>query len=134
MNTQLRFQRHELKFYLPEELYPDLIRQIRPYMALDPYLRQTEAKSYLVRSLYLDTDDLKAYNEKLFGAYHREKFRVRAYNHEPSTIFLETKRKYNNIVVKDRAPVQADEDVLIRIVDHVTPDKRSLKVLADLAR
>jgi SPX domain protein involved in polyphosphate accumulation len=109
VNTQLRFQRHELKYYLPEEMYPKLIRQIRPYMTLDPDLGRNGEKSYLVRSLYLDTDDLKSYNEKLAGAYYREKFRIRAYNHERSTVFLEIKQKYSNIVVKDRACVQANE-------------------------
>jgi hypothetical protein len=109
MNTQLRFQRHELKYYLPEELYPQLLRFIRPYMTLDPYLRRDDAKSYLVRSLYLDTDDLRSYYEKLAGTYHREKFRVRAYDQECSAVFLEIKRKYNNIIIKDRASVRFDE-------------------------
>jgi SPX domain protein involved in polyphosphate accumulation len=62
-----------------------------------------------VRSLYLDTDDLRSYHEKLAGIYHREKFRVRGYNQERAVVFLEIKRKYSNIVVKDRALVQADE-------------------------
>lgn len=109
MNPELRFQRHELKYYLPGEIYPRLLRLIRPYMTLDPYLKRNGAKSYLVRSLYLDTDDLTTYHEKLAGSYHREKFRVRAYNQERSAVYLEIKRKYNNVVIKDRASVQVDE-------------------------
>jgi hypothetical protein len=109
MNPQLRFQRHEMKYYLPEEMYPDVLRLIRPYMTLDPYLKRNGAKSYLVRSLYLDTGDLMSYYEKLAGAYHREKFRVRAYNQECSSVFLEIKRKYSDVIIKDRASVQFDE-------------------------
>ena len=109
MKPQLRFRRHELKYYLPEQLYPELLRLIRPYMTLDPHLKQNGAKSYLVRSLYLDTNDLKFYHEKLAGNYYREKFRIRGYNEERSNVFLEIKRKYNNFIVKDRVVVKTDE-------------------------
>ena len=48
MKTQLKFQRHELKYYLPEELYPELMRLIRPYMNTDPHLMESGNKSYTV--------------------------------------------------------------------------------------
>ena len=44
MNTQLRFQRRELKYYLPEQLYPEIIRLIRPSMTLEEHLKENEAK------------------------------------------------------------------------------------------
>jgi hypothetical protein len=106
---KLRFKRHELKYYLPDEIYPELLRLIHPYMTLDPYLSRVGASTYLVRSLYLDTDDLRSYHDKLCGIRNREKFRIRAYNQERSAIFLEIKRKYDNIIVKDRASVQIEE-------------------------
>ena len=109
MNTQLRFQRRELKYYLPEQLCPEVIRLIRPYMTLDEHLKGNEAKSYLVRSLYLDTDDLKFYHEKLAGSHTRRKFRIRGYNTNRSEVFLEIKRKYSDIIVKDRALVHYEE-------------------------
>ena len=114
-STQLRFQRRELKYYLAQELYPELIRLIRPYMRLDEHLKQREAKSYLVRSLYLDTNDLKLYHEKLDGSSQRKKFRIRGYNDNRSEIFLEIKQKYNDIVIKERALVDYEE--LPKILD-----------------
>jgi SPX domain protein involved in polyphosphate accumulation len=116
MNTQLRFQRRELKYYLPQELYSELIRLIRPYMTLDEHLKQSEAKSYLVRSLYLDTNDLKLYREKLDGSPQRKKFRIRGYNDNHAEIFLEVKQKYNDIVIKERALVDSEE--LPKILDR----------------
>jgi len=116
MNTQLRFQRRELKYYLPKQLYPELIRLIRPYMTLDEHLKRNEAKSYLVRSLYLDTDDFRFYHEKLAGSHTRRKFRIRGYNDERSEVFLEVKRKYNNIIVKERALIHHEE--LPKILDR----------------
>ena len=82
MNPQLRFQRHELKYYLPEQMCSELSRLIGPYVKPDPYLERDEAKSYMVRSLYLDTGDLRFYREKLDGLLVRKKFRVRGYNDE----------------------------------------------------
>jgi SPX domain protein involved in polyphosphate accumulation len=103
MEPQLRFQRHELKYYLPQQLYPELIRLIRPYMTLDEHSKKNEAKSYLVRTLYLDTDDLKFYYEKLAGSHTRRKFRIRGYDDSRSSLFLEIKCRYNDIIVKERA-------------------------------
>lgn len=115
MSTQLRFKRRELKYYLPDELYPELIRLIRPYMTLDKYLKKG-AKSYLVRSLYLDTNDLKFYYEKLAGLHTRKKFRIRGYSRTNSKVFLEIKRRYNDIVVKDRTVI--DHDDMHKVLDQ----------------
>jgi SPX domain protein involved in polyphosphate accumulation len=109
MKQQLQFQRHELKYYLPEELYSNLIHTIRPYMSLDPHLESKEKKSYLVRSLYLDTDNLRFYHDKISGCCNRKKFRVRAYDQDYSEVFLEIKRKSNNFVIKDRACIHYEE-------------------------
>jgi len=116
MKTQLRFQRHELKYYLPESLYPELMRLISDYMTLDEHLEGTGTDSYVVKSLYLDTVDLRAYQEKLAGVHTRKKFRIRAYGDERSRIFFEIKRKYNNIVVKDRTAGRCEE--LDKILDQ----------------
>lgn len=109
MNTQLRFQRHELKYYISERLYSRVIGLIEPYMELDPFSQKQETKSYLVRSLYLDTFDRRFYNEKLAGLHTRKKLRIRGYNNDTSDIFLEIKRRYNDIIVKQRAKLEFDE-------------------------
>ena len=109
MKPVLQFQRYELKYYLDEQCYPDIVRLIRPYMELDPYSQKQETKSYLVRSLYLDTEDKKFYHEKLDGLITRKKFRVRGYNVSYSDVFLEIKRKYSNLVVKQRVAIEFDK-------------------------
>ncbi len=78
-------------------------------MVLDPYLESKGVDSYLVRSLYLDTDSLRFYYEKLSGICNREKFRIRAYNDERSKIFLEIKKKNNNVITKDRECINYDD-------------------------
>lgn len=104
-----RFKRYELKYYISENLCSELINLILPYMVLDPYLKSKGVNSYFVRSLYLDTDNLRFYYEKLSGIRDREKFRIRAYNDERSKIFLEIKKKNNNIVTKDRECINYDD-------------------------
>ncbi len=104
-----QFKRYELKYYIPEKFCPELIDYISPYMVIDPHLRSKGVDSYLVRSLYLDTDNLKFYYEKLSGICYREKFRIRAYNDERSRIFLEIKKKNNNVVTKDRECINYDD-------------------------
>lgn len=104
-----RFKRYELKYYISENLCSELINLISPYMVLDPHLKSKGGDSYFVRSLYLDTDNLRFYYEKLSGICVREKFRIRAYNDECSKIFLEIKKKNNNIVTKDRECINYDD-------------------------
>ena len=109
MNAQRRFQRHELKYYISERLYSRVISLIEPYMELDPFSQRQETKSYLVRSLYLDTFDRRFYNEKLAGLHTRKKLRIRGYNNDTSNVFLEIRRRYNDIIVKQRVQLEFDE-------------------------
>lgn len=46
---------------------------------------------YTVKSLYFDTIDDQALQEKINGINEREKFRIRYYNHDLSAVFLEKK-------------------------------------------
>jgi len=78
-------------------------------MELDPFSQRQETKSYLVRSLYLDTFDKRFYQEKLAGLHTRKKLRIRGYNNNTSDVFLEIKRRYNDIIVKQRTQIEFDE-------------------------
>jgi hypothetical protein len=61
---------------------------------------------YPISSLYLDSDDLVLYQQTVAGEKNRFKLRVRSYSDDPSEpVFLEVKRKVNNIVRKRRARV-----------------------------
>lgn len=63
---------------------------------------------YLVRSLYFDNFDNKALLEKIDGVNHREKFRIRMYNCDPSFIHLEKKSKHNGLCCKESCTISRE--------------------------
>jgi len=83
---------------------------------------------YLVRSLYFDTDDSRAFFEKTDGVKSRSKFRIRTYARKftPGVpIFLEEKGRYNERTYKHRVELDVsdlelvgNESRLFEIVDR----------------
>ena len=100
--------RVELKYAIHEEQLPSLRQEIEPFMSVDPHGRRFEGRGYTVRSIYLDTADLRYYHEKKAGVRVRRKLRVRGYNKfSPGDwVFLEIKRKVQDRVSKNRAPLR----------------------------
>lgn len=64
---------------------------------------------YRIRSLYFDTPSDKALREKLNGVSRREKFRIRYYNGDTSTIHLEKKSKVGGLGNKQSAVLSVPE-------------------------
>ena len=99
--------RHEWKH---EIAWSDLfaIRQrLRAVAQEDPHA--VDGK-YLIRSLYFDNFNDKALREKVDGVNRREKFRIRYYNLDPSTVIhLEKKSKLNGLGTKYSAPLTAEQ-------------------------
>lgn len=108
-------ERREHKILVPPERLPALRAAILPTCVRDRHARADGL--YQVRSLYLDTPDLR-----LFQANDREdpdrcKVRVRAYPDAPGApAFLEVKRRTLDIIRKTRAPVPIEG-----WVDQVSP-------------
>ena len=100
--------RDEIKYWIAESDLPMLRRAIAPFTFQDPHCAGYEGRGYTVRSLYFDTPRLTYYQEKLAGIKDRKKLRIRGYNKpdERSWVFLEIKRKLNQRVAKNRAPVR----------------------------
>lgn len=98
--------RHEWKHAIS---YLDLLT-IRQRMAAiaqpDPHARDGR---YLVRSLYFDTPEDRALLEKLNGVSRREKFRIRLYNGDLTTLHLEKKFKQAGLGTKHSAPLSPRE-------------------------
>jgi len=99
--------RHEWKAELNRgDLY--LLRQ-----RLDAVLRRDPhtgpAGFYRIRSLYFDNGSDTALREKIDGVGHREKFRIRAYNHDYTRLKLEKKVKDNSLGYKLSAPLSHEE-------------------------
>lgn len=119
--------RHELKFYLPTSA----IAQIRPLIAghvqHDPYCADQPDQSYIVRSIYFDTEDLTFYHEKVDSVENRRKLRVRTYNspHGSSIAFVEIKRKFGRVGCKDRLMLPLEK------VDHALNGVSPETVLGD---
>lgn len=106
IKPKLHFQRFEFKYFVPDSLIEPIKKDLlKNNMKWDPYLPEQKDGQYEVRSLYYDTPDLKAYWEKDSGVKVRKKHRLRVYTDTPSDktkIFMEIKRKYDMLVMKDR--------------------------------
>ncbi|MBN2279844.1 MAG: polyphosphate polymerase domain-containing protein [Candidatus Marinimicrobia bacterium] len=100
--------RKEYKYLIPNDHLEILREKIRPFVEFDKYARLMPDHEYKVRSIYYDTGKMDYYAEKNSGVKIRKKFRIRGYGDtaENSTLFLEIKRKDNEIVWKNRAPVK----------------------------
>lgn len=86
------------------ELIPLLRRRMRPdsHGSLAPGV-------YSIYSIYMDTDDLSSYHEKVDGLFQRCKVRLRHYHREKGPYFLEMKERVGAQIVKNRALLSDDE-------------------------
>lgn len=99
--------RDEVKYLIPNILFPKVKELMLPYMRLDKFSGPPENPDYTVRSIYYDTYNLRFYYEKKSGLKKRFKVRIRGYNQltNDSIVFLELKRKRNDQVYKNRFPL-----------------------------
>lgn len=98
--------RHELKFLItPAEL--SVLRSIiSPLMQHDP--NGGPNNEYLIRSLYFDTINDDALEEKIAGVGNRKKYRIRIYNFSDKVIKLECKSKYGDLISKQSVSIPRD--------------------------
>lgn len=99
--------RLEYKFLVPVTLIDSIRAEINPFMKLDPFAEKQSSGEYTVRSIYYDTPQFDCYHEKIEGVKVRKKYRIRGYNNpeQDEVAFLEIKRKYNDHIDKNRAPI-----------------------------
>ena len=113
--------RLEYKFLIPSERLDELRDSIRPFVFIDEYADRECNKEYTVKSIYYDTMRLDDYRDKLAGIKIRKKLRIRGYNlgNSESTVYLEIKRKYENHIYKNRAPLLfGNLDLLLKTADY----------------
>ncbi|MBC8278398.1 MAG: polyphosphate polymerase domain-containing protein [FCB group bacterium] len=108
---EYKFERRELKYHVKYERLDALRQRFLNHMAYDPFCRGRQDNRYSVRSIYFDTSNYLFYYEKVEGLKVRKKLRVRTYNLSSDNVpaFLEIKRKYGNIIYKERAVVALKE-------------------------
>ena len=98
MAYQNVFKRYELKYMLTVEQKQLVLAAMTPYMKLDKYGRTT------IRNLYFDTDTYLLIRRSIEKPVYKEKLRIRSYNRaaDNSTVFVELKKKYRQVVYKRR--------------------------------
>lgn len=105
MSYQANFKRYELKYLLTRRQKCRLMQLMQPYMALDRYGRS------VIRNLYYDTETFRLVRNSIEKPIYKEKLRVRSYGkpgpNDP--VFVELKKKYDDVVYKRRIAMQRDE-------------------------
>jgi len=103
--------RYEYKYFVPNSKMDMLRSMISHFVKYDKFSEKSEEKHYTVRSIYFDTPEYNCFFEKVEGIKHRKKFRLRGYNlpdEKNSKVFFEIKRKYEDPIMKNRAPLEFD--------------------------
>ena len=99
--------RHELKYEIGYPQYRELRSRLRTVMRADPHAGADG--TYQIRSIYLDNYADQALREKKDGVSRREKFRIRYYNDDLGSIFLEKKIKDGGLCRKTGARITKQE-------------------------
>ena len=100
--------RHELKYYINENVYHVLRERLQKVV-------YTDEKGYLISSIYFDDIYHSAVEEKVAGTRFRKKFRIRSYGLDDSLIRLECKSKFNEYISKTSAKLsRAEYDQIMR--------------------
>lgn len=103
--------RRERKYVLTRDEYLRVSNALAPFLKRDPYSVRAGG-SYLVRSLYFDTRDYRAWYEKEDGDFGRIKLRLRSYTCDPEQcdrVSVEIKTKNGDFMRKYGTPVSPDE-------------------------
>ena len=90
--------RHELKYNITPAELSVLRGLLAPLLRPDP--NGGRKNEYLIRSLYFDTYDDQALEEKIAGVGMRKKYRIRIYNFSDRVIKLECKHKLGDLISK----------------------------------
>ena len=98
--------RHELKYFISPAEMKVLRGILTPVMQLDP--NGNETNEYHIRSLYFDTINDSALEEKIAGVGNRKKYRIRIYNFSDKVIKLECKSKYGDLISKQSVTIPRD--------------------------
>ena len=98
-NFQHHFQRFETKYIISKETLLDLLLEFEGYLVEDERAYST------INNLYYDTPSYQLICESLENPHFDEKVRLRTYQEHPtedSQVFLEIKKKTENLVTKRR--------------------------------
>jgi len=136
---KLHFQRFEFKYLLSWQEFQKIRGQLKRYVSLDGFARNSADGFYEVLSLYYDSPKFYYYNEKIDGVKIRKKIRLRAYRADGAlagNIFFEIKRKCDSVILKDRFLLT--EDAYNNFIHHqnfaepgFAPDKNAQRIIEE---
>ena len=113
---QTHFERREFKFLIDEARVARVREMIRPFCTLDPFAASQPDNQYSIESIYFDTPNLALYRANEQEISERYKLRIRSYpDVEGAPAFFEVKRRYNDVIVKDRGKAPSD---WLRVVEE----------------
>ncbi len=99
--------RYEYKYFVTEVQAVQIRKFVECYLLPDKYTEGKQGVGYPVHSLYFDSPDLMTCWATVEGVKNRFKIRVRFYDDRPdSPLFLEIKRRQNQVILKQRAAVK----------------------------
>lgn len=98
MADQVVFERYEMKYRMTRRQRRAVLAAMLPYMKLDNYGHTT------IRNIYFDTDSYRLVRNSIDKPVYKEKLRIRSYKQVSAQdkVFIELKKKYNDVVYKRR--------------------------------
>lgn len=133
--SDFSFRRHEKKYLITEQQKKALLDAIVDHMRPDAFC--PDGKSYLIRSVYYDTDDNHLIRLSIQKPTYKEKLRVRKYGRYQdgrNDCFLELKKKTAGIVTKRRIACTLDEatNFIEKGVVPIREDYEEKQIIAEL--
>ena len=127
--------RYELKYWVPQHLSPEIRRFVRPFCRLDAYGQGRPGNRYTISSLYLDGPGWELYRTPTEGHHNRFKLRVRSYsNDHAAPVFLEIKKRSNQVVLKRRARVDREQALGLLTGAPISTEDPSCREFIESAR
>jgi SPX domain protein involved in polyphosphate accumulation len=121
--SKTTFRRYECKYAIDEAQAAAVRQAIGPYVEPDPHARKRPDGCYDIQSAYLDSPNLRLYQETRDGNVNRLKLRVREYpgSGADAPVFAEIKRRYDRLVLKSRARMSRPMavDMLAGVTDKI---------------
>ena len=103
-------RRYELKYRISESKARAIAKYVEDFIPADKYSKSQVDYEYPISSLYLDSHTLDLFNETIDKKVNRFKLRIRCYDDNiKSPCFFEIKRRFNSVIVKDRARVTRND-------------------------
>ena len=120
--------RHELKFLCGEGQLLITEDKIKHICRADPYV--DASGKYTVRSLYFDTVDDSCFYENEAGQDCRRKYRMRLYNGDAETVYLECKETLHGLKHKDSCRLTGEQSRQLTFrqpVREILPEQKLLR-------